>query len=116
PTVAIFSASSSEISISNSSSSSITNSTTSNESAPKSSRNDASNFTSLSSTPKRSTTTFETRSNTVDKSVTSPQKYNLLISVPGTLSRALHSNQLDCLYFNHIKPLPCRRLFGGFGL
>ena len=34
---------------------------------------EASNFTSLSSTPRRSTITFDTRSNTVAKIVTSPQ-------------------------------------------
>ena len=70
----IFSASSSEISISNSSSNSITSSTTSNESAPRSSRKDASILTSLSSTPRRSTITFVTRSTTVAKSVTSSQE------------------------------------------
>src|SRR5690606_12714590 len=73
PTVAMLSASSSEISISNSSSSSITNSTTSNESAPRSPVNEASSFTSFSSTPRRSTITFVTLSSTVANVVTSPQ-------------------------------------------
>src|SRR5690606_16396294 len=67
------SASSSEISMSNSSSSSITNSTTSNESAPRSPVKEASSFTSFSSTPRRSTITFVTLSNTVANVVTSPQ-------------------------------------------
>src|SRR5690606_7089157 len=73
PTVAMLSASSSEISISNSSSSSITNSTTSNESSPRSPVNEASSFTSLSSTPRRSTITLVILSITVANVVTSPQ-------------------------------------------
>eukprot|EP00792_Barthelona_sp_PAP020_P010451 TRINITY_DN3872_c0_g1_i1.p1 TRINITY_DN3872_c0_g1~~TRINITY_DN3872_c0_g1_i1.p1 ORF type:complete len:97 (-),score=0.77 TRINITY_DN3872_c0_g1_i1:22-312(-) len=55
PTVLIFSASSSGISVPNSSSNSITNSAISSESAPKSSLNDASSVTLSASTPKRST-------------------------------------------------------------
>ena len=55
PTVLIFSASSSGISVPNSSSNSITNSAISSESAPKSSLNDASAVTLSASTPKRST-------------------------------------------------------------
>src|SRR6266567_7635671 len=54
-TVRIFSASSSGISISNASSNAITNSTMSNESAPRSSTNEALGVTSPSSTPSCST-------------------------------------------------------------
>src|SRR5260221_2953154 len=62
PTVRIFSASSSEISIPNSSSRLMMSSTRSRESALRSSTNEASGFTSASSTPSCSTTIFLRRS------------------------------------------------------
>src|SRR5574341_1384716 len=65
-TVLIFSASSSDISISYSSSSAITNSTISSESAPKSSMNEASGVTSSSLTPSCSQTISFTLASTDD--------------------------------------------------
>ena len=62
PTVRIFSASSSEISVPNSSSRLMISSTRSRESALRSSTNDASGLTSSSSTPSCSTTIFLSRS------------------------------------------------------
>src|SRR5262245_37168383 len=64
PTVVIFSASSSGISMSNSSSNAITSSTVSRESAPRSSMNFAAGITSFSSTPSCSTMIALTRSST----------------------------------------------------
>src|SRR6185437_10622945 len=64
PTVVIFSASSSGISVSNSSSSAMTSSTVSSESAPRSSTNDDSFLISASFTPSCSATIFLTRCST----------------------------------------------------
>src|SRR5579863_6257988 len=94
PTVLIFSASSSGISMLNSVSNAITSSTWSSESAPRSSVIDASGVTSDSSTPSCSTMIFFTLSKVVD--ITSPLHQDAAIDherLSGDISRGIGAQE-----------------------